>query len=175
MEVIIFEGIDHTGKSTRIQKVKEELEAGGLKVKVVAVDGSHPNTFEAFKNEVERAEEEGFNVIIFDRWAIGEILYGNSYRVTSRISLEEIIQLLDTYESTIYIRYVKEEDFPEYAKRLEFRDFGVLITDEEHLKNIYDVKRVEQGFFKALVDVINCSHAGVQINEDYFNVSDDYE
>lgn len=169
--VIIFEGIDHTGKSTRAKETIKQLIAKGHNPKLLHIDGDHPNTFEAFDRDVITAITEGHDVIVFDRWAIGELVYGNSYREKSRITLDEIKEFIELYEPSIYVRYVKNKDFIEYAKMLELRDNEVYVDDEYFLKSVYEIKKAEQGHFKTIMDMLKYN----KLNTSYFEISDLYE
>lgn len=149
--VIIFEGIDHTGKSTAIEKLCSSYPIG--EYSVTHVEGVDDNTFGFYDEILKECEKFGIVHQIFDRAMIGELVYGPMYREKSRINFEEIKRIFDKYKNvsfTININYVDKENFDDYLNLLIKRD-EMYVVDYLSFKK---EKWAEQCLFKVVIFAI---------------------
>lgn len=153
MEIKILEGIDHTGKTTHIDELKQ-LYKDKL-IEIIHVTGEHPNTYDWYSQIINYAKYNNIEYLIFDRGMIGELVYGPIYRNKSRLNMDQIIKLFNECNChiDIIIRYVNKNDFNEYYDLLSKRDkHGI---EDEFTKSKNKVRKYqEQCIFKHLINEI---------------------
>lgn len=171
-EIKIFEGIDHTGKTTKISNYLKYADVHN--VDTVHIEGKDPNTFEYYDEMFNDFKENKISSFIMDRAMIGELVYGPLYRDGSRISLIEIKKLFEKYKDVqfiIYISYVDKENFDKYIELLMERDHLINNPDE-----LATEKWAEQCMFKNLICAIKAFNLkNVKIHEDEFIPGGKYE
>ena len=106
MKIIIIEGPDNTGKNTLINDILEHNEV----VKVIHCGKPNPlgnvllNQYVSFRNLAEIAINDFVNttldnkvedIIIFNRYHIGEYVYGQIYRNENPIQILEVIKMIE--------------------------------------------------------------------------------
>lgn len=167
-KVIIFEGIDHTGKTTAINdfiKYKDVSE-----VDTVHVEGKDPNTFEYYDVLLDDFVNDNIEYFVMDRAMIGELVYGPIYRNEKRISLKEIKELFEKYKCIsfeINIKYVSLDNFEKYIGLLKKRDN--IKSDSLVDCNLCKEKWVEQCMFKNIIESLKLLNIkNLKINESEF-------
>jgi thymidylate kinase len=129
MPIIILEGIDGSGKSTLAKKIAEAsplkttlLHRGPIQhpVKVEYVDP----LFRVNKNEL----------LIADRWHVGEVIYGPIYRGVSQVEkfLGSIEEILDHFRA---VKVIMSPPLELVKTRLEER--GEDYLQPEHVETVY--------------------------------------
>lgn len=171
MKIIIFEGLDCTGKSTSIAELYKKYSKEGKKVKIIHVTGKMSNTYEWYLSLYKKAIDDAVEVLIFDRWAIGEFVYGLAYRDKTRISFNEILNLLEinkqfdvdiSYQCIMFKR-VTHEMFDKYYDVLAKRDNEEIENREINIL----AKKLEQATFISLLTAIRDT-SSVNIITSYF-------
>lgn len=173
-KITIFEGIDHTGKSTAVEMLKAFIYGTENEhPKVIHVEGKDANDYDYYNEIIANFATSYDQNLIFDRAMIGELVYGPLYRKKSRINLHEIRSIFKKYENIVFeinIKYVKYEHLFEYASALLFRDFNKeFVLDLHNINDTAGTKWIEQCMFKNLIDAIKLMDLpNVIINEGEF-------
>ena len=171
MKIIIFEGLDCTGKSTSIEKLNEQFLKEGKSTRTIHVSGKDSNTYEWYLSLYQKAVKDNIDILIFDRWAIGEFVYGLAYRDCTRISFKDIMNLLDvgkilgidiSYQCIMFKR-VTHEMFDKYYDVLAKRDNEEIENREINIL----AKKLEQATFISLLTAIRDT-CQVNIMTSYF-------
>lgn len=90
MFYIILEGENKTGKSTLALELKKRFEEEKMTVDILKC--SQPKK-DAFKEYIDKISESDKDIIIIDRFAYGELVYGPLYRGESQITYEQLKQI----------------------------------------------------------------------------------
>lgn len=159
MQVVIYEGVDGTGKSTEIDNLVKSIKEDKKSYRLIHVTGEDPNTLEWYHAQLNRALDDELDYLIYDRWAIGEFVYGNSYRDGSRISIDDLSYLIDNIKlfsgnnPVIIMSRVKSNIFEYYFKLLCQRD-NITFKDTLLYKSELKIKMIEQGHFLTIADML---------------------
>lgn len=172
-KITIFEGIDHTGKSTAVEMLKGFIYGTENELpKVIHVEGKDANDYDYYNGIIANFATAYDQNLIFDRAMIGELVYGPLYRKKSRINLYEIRSLFKKYENIVFeinINYVKHEDLRKYSELLIERDGLMHGLSPQGAIRIAEVRWIEQCMFKNLIDAIKLMDLpNVIINEGEF-------
>lgn len=132
MPIIILEGVDGSGKSTLADKLAVAGEAAGYKV-IKEHRGPIQSTIvdEYVRPLFDVAHDE---LLIADRWHVGELIYGPLYRGVSlaKPHLEAIEGLLDMLHG---VRVIVTAPLPVIRTRLEAR--GEDYLKPEHVERVH--------------------------------------
>jgi len=132
MPIIILEGVDGSGKSTLANKLAAAGEKAGLNV---IREHRGPIKQTVIEEYVKPLFEIGPNdLLIADRWHVGELIYGPLYRGISlaKPHLEAIEGLLDMLHA---VRVIVTAPLPVIRNRLEAR--GEDYLKPEHVEHVH--------------------------------------
>lgn len=167
---IIIEGVDALGKSTQIQKIKEEFEKQGISVHIL-----HYSNIKAFGNDNKKIREASYKqyrdmlklanyaasedsmALILDRSHIGEAVYSPLYRNYNgdfvfeeektflwQDNLKRIKLILFTDEVEAIIKRDKERnDGQSFSLDPEMKKKELDLFDKAFEKSILNKKRIE--------------------------------
>lgn len=167
---IIIEGVDALGKSTQIQKIKEEFEKQGISVHIL-----HYSSIKAFGNDNKKIREASYKqyrdmlklanyaasedsmALILDRSHIGESVYSPLYRNYNgdfvfeeektflwQDNLKRIKLILFTDEVEAIIKRDKERnDGQSFSLDPEMKKKELDLFDKAFEKSILNKKRIE--------------------------------
>lgn len=167
---IIIEGVDALGKSTQIQKIKEEFEKQGISVHIL-----HYSNIKAFGNDNKKIREASYKqyrdmlklanyaasedsmALILDRSHIGESVYSPLYRNYNgdfvfeeektflwQDNLKRIKLILFTDEVEAIIKRDKERnDGQSFSLDPEMKKKELALFDKAFEKSILNKKRIE--------------------------------
>ena len=167
---IIIEGVDALGKSTQIQKIKEEFEKQGISVHIL-----HYSNIKAFGNDNKKIREASYKqyrdmlklanyaasedsmALILDRSHIGESVYSPLYRNYNgdfvfeeektflwQDNLKRIKLILFTDEVEAIIKRDKERnDGQSFSLDPEMKKKELELFDKAFEKSILNKKRIE--------------------------------
>ena len=167
---IIIEGVDALGKSTQIQKIKEEFEKRGISVHIL-----HYSNIKAFGNDSKKIREASYKqyrdmlklanyaasedsmALILDRSHIGEAVYSPLYRNYNgdfvfeeektflwQDNLKRIKLILFTDEVEAIIKRDKERnDGQSFSLDPEMKKKELELFDKAFEKSILNKKRIE--------------------------------
>jgi len=167
---IAIEGVDALGKSTQIQKIKEEFEKRGISVHIL-----HYSNIKAFGNDNQKIREASYKqyrdmlklanyaasedsmVLILDRSHIGEAVYSPLYRDYNgdfvfeeektfiwQDNLKRIKLILFTDDAEAIIKRDKERnDGQSFSLDPEMKKKELDLFDKAFEKSILNKKRIE--------------------------------
>lgn len=125
-KIVIFEGIDCVGKSTRSKLAYELSKHDGDTCSLLHVTGADPNTPDWYRSVFSNGN---YSTQILDRGLIGELVYGPRYRGVSRIELHACAALIRKYN--IKINLIVALDYDKYMLLQKHR----AETDKEAVDN----------------------------------------
>lgn len=175
MKVVhIFEGIDHTGKSTAAKLLADTAYSKYDKTtEIFHVDSKHPNDFKFYDEILDEFHNDNISdIFIFDRAMIGELVYGPLWRKKSRISLYNIHSLFKRYANMTFIinvNYVDYDNLDKYLTCLIERDKLENTMSPQKAKDMIEQAWIEQCMFRNVIDAVKLMDLpNVIINEDKF-------
>lgn len=149
--LIIFEGLDRTGKDTQIKLLCDKLKAKEIKFEIIHF--SYPsgetlsdkihNNFIFFKEQFNRVRNEKDTIFIWNRSHVGELVYGKKYR-SSEIYNElfynaEIYILESLYKDVLdsAILFLLSSDINLLVKLDDGNSFSSDLNDKETEYNMF--------------------------------------
>lgn len=108
MKIIIFEGLDNTGKTTTIKGIQTHLETNGKTVEVLHCEKPEGDTFEkqaTYQNNyfvkiaqdlINHKKNKDVDVVILDRAWYGEYVYGQLYREHDPFDIQVNIKMIES-------------------------------------------------------------------------------
>lgn len=172
--VYIYEGIDHTGKSTAaVLQAEGAYRNTGETPEIFHTEGYHENTLEFYDKIIGNFKNYSkCNNFIFDRAMIGELVYGPLWRKESRISLYDIRSIFKRHSDIIFIiniNYVKHDNLGKYLTQLIIRDNLEKTMSPQKAMKIVETAWIEQCMFKSIISAIKMMDLpNVIINEGEF-------
>lgn len=133
MPIIMLEGIDGAGKTTLVDRIAKSAIAQGFTPRVIHRGPLNDTvTNELIRPLFAVADDE---LLICDRWHVGELIYGPIYRGESQVRqheafMEELLILLDV------VPLIISAPISEIRRRLEER--GEDYLKDEHVETVHE-------------------------------------
>jgi len=129
MSLIVIEGVDGAGKSTLIEKLRDNdthiMHKGPMEGNVVA----------EYINPLLSYNQTHEGLTLCDRWHVGEMVYGPIYRGESKVNpgFKRYIEMF--LDSRGALKVILDESLGEIHRRLQER--GEDFLDREHVKEVW--------------------------------------
>ncbi len=156
MKVIIFEGIDCTGKSTASKELVKKLLDANPRVKVMYyhMTGEDPQSVYAMQHFFGRMHKFKVDYLIFDRSMIGEMFYGPKYRGASSITLGETYRILKEFDHEIHFKKIPDDKWIAHKEEYFKREEATFTEYEEIRKDYLEFYKVVRSVKKTGLNVI---------------------